>query len=672
MKAGSILTDKRVQRAWQSVNNLAQQNPQPGSIHLVKNSLNGGELAPELGGRFDQQRWQTGLHQLLNMIPLPCGGITKRPGLNFLGWSLEESDGYAGRLIPFIFSQSQSRMLEFVETASGAAMRVWTPAGTCLGQKLTLPWLRGALDSLSYCQSADVIFLASPYFAPAKIMRYGDNDWRYSRIVWTPQIAKPQITAITTEGENSGSLIHFYYVATAIDGETGQESLPSAAAHIQTEALTQSHNIVLTIGAVAGASEYRVYKKRSGVYGFVGRIDPAQGLQFTDSNIEPDTEDTPPSYRDPFQDNYPSVVFMHQQRLGFAGSTKNPLTVWLSQAGNFESMASSLPPRDDDAIEATLAAPEANRILWAQSDRSGLAIGTEGGEWLLTSSEGAALTPSDLSFQPQTYYGSEPGHPVLRSGASLLYLQAGGQAVREFGYSFTEDRYQSTDVSLLARHLLRDNPIIAWAWQPEPYGIIWCCLYDGTLAGLTYLREQDVIAWHRHKTAGFIETVAAMPGPGGAWQLWAMTFRTKSDGADSRAIERLADFYEGGPSLPTHQDGPYNKTFQARAIPCLPEFQNEAGQSLGLAKKINAINCRVINSKPIKCRVLSQDTGPGPIQNLPARGTNFTPEADWSCPTQGGWRNGAKLELILDGPDPATILAITTSLEAADSIINRA
>lgn len=266
---------------------------------------------------------------------------------------------------------------------------------------------------------------------------------------------------------------------------------------------------------------------------------------FEDRNIGADTEDTPPNPKNPFNapGEYPSVVFLHQQRLGYASSRNRPLTVWLSQSGNFESMAASLPPADDDAIEATLAATQANRILWCQSDRNGLAIGTEGGEWVLAGAEDGALTPSNLSFQPQTFHGSEPGLPVLRAGAGLLYMQRGGRVAREYGYNFSADRYESGDLSLLARHILRSNAVRAWAWQDEPYGIVWCALDNGTLAGLTYMREHDVVAWHRHSTPdGFVEHVTCIPGDDGMYQLWLVVRRNKK-----RRIERMNPFEAASP-----------------------------------------------------------------------------------------------------------------------------
>lgn len=651
MRQYSFLDSGRVRQALGRIAEAAANQAPETALHLAKNCLNGGELSPQMAARHDQQRFQTGFHYLLNMCPLPTGGICKRPPLLHV-----EQLPAGARLLPFIFSRAQSRLLVLVEEAGETSLRVYDTSGELLFSGLPLPWPAGIAREVCFCQSADVIFCAHPKIRPGKIMRHADADWRYETISWLPAIARPRITSIATAGDASDTSVGAWrsYAVTAVDASTGEESLP-AYTSIHSHPLSQSYYIVLTVAAQAQASEFRVYKKNAGVYGFIGRI--TGGTTFEDRNIAADTEDTPPSPRDPFaaENERPALVFMHQQRLGFAASDARPLTVWLSQAGNYESMAASIPPDADDAIEATLAAPEANRILWAQSDRTGLALGTEGGEWLLAASEGAAITPADLSFQPQTYFGSEPGIPVLRAGASLLFCQRAGAAIREFGYSFAEDRYASNDLSLLARHILRQNPIRAWCWQPEPYGIAWCALADGAMAGLTYLREHDVIAWHRHKTRGEVRDVASIPAPGGDWQVWLLVER---DGAI--CLERLAPFHEdAAPFL----DGAGQLPFEARAIPTLPEIQQETGSSLGLLKKFNAIKCRVLNSTPFSAKVTSPgapDAGPFPV---PARPAAFANEAEWAAPLAAGYRELPKLELIFDGPGPATLLALTISME---------
>ena len=385
---------------------------------------------------------------------------------------------------------------------------------------------------------------------------------------------------------------------------------------------------------------------------------------FEDRNISPDTEDTPPSARNPFDGpgNYPSVVFLHQQRLGFAASDRQPLTVWLSQAGNFESMAASVPPADDDAIEATLAAAQANRILWCQSDRNVLALGTAGGEWTLSGGDGGsgggALTPSSLSFQPQTFYGSEAYLPPLRAGQALLFPQRGGRAVREYGYSFSADRYESGDLSLLARHLLRESPVVSWAWQAEPCAVVWCVREDGGLVGLTYMREHDVVGWHRHVTpGGRLESVIALPGERGATLVWFVVWRN-----GTRRVERLAAFFEGGdPATACHADGWERAAFTGICVPCLPETTLENGSTLMRVRKLNAVKCRVLRSRPFQARI-----GDGPLAQVPARGAGYVERADWAAPLGGGWRDGDALELRFPGTAPVTLLALLTTVELAD------
>lgn len=745
----------------------------------VRNVLNGGEISPDMAARVEQPRYQTGCEALENMVPLPQGGITKRPGLEHVGEALAQGRDDAVRLVPFVFNVGETRVLELASSGKGTSLRVWQPteAGAEVlfsGKKNALPYEAAELRELCIAQSADVLFLAHRLHAPARLARYADDDWRFETIDWLPGIAAPTITEAVPvgnipNGENSRT--NYSYVATAIDGATGEESLPSPVVTVENVApLSQSYYIRITIAPVEGASEYRIYKKKGGVYGYIGRITgegfgygakitlemgswtgngaarvtldgftepivfeffngsswvtatgdkradggnggvytlalreasgwwpngwaPGDRLRvrddggepveltlpdwnqtvtasrrgeslaadtFEDRNIGADTEDTPPEARNPFdgEGNYPSVVFLHQQRLGFAASDNQPLTVWLSQAGNFESMAASIPPADDDAIEASLAATQANRILWCQSDRNVLALGTAGGEWTLSGTDGGALTPSSLSFQPQTFYGSEPDLSPLRAGQSLLFTQRGGQVLREYGYSFSADRYESGDLSLLARHILRESPVVSWAWQAEPCAVVWCVRADGSLAGLTYMREHDVVGWHRHSTpGGRLESVISLPGAHGETLVWFVTWRN-----GSRRIERLARFFEGGdPATACHADGRERAPYTGRCIPCMPEISQDDGSTLMRVRKLNAVKCRVINSGPFAARV-----GNGPLLPVPARTAAYTKRADWAAPLAGGWRDGAHLELVFDGPAPVTLLALLLTVELAD------
>ena len=671
---GSPLSNPAVQQQMQ---NLAQSEQQPGCMFVAKNALNGGELSPMLSGRFDQPRYLTGCKLLRNMIAMPQGGITRRPGMEFLG-----SIGGAvnSMFIPFVFSATEACMLELAaeEGRDTSGLNVWLADGTLYrGGILSLPYAAGEVHELSYAQSADTLYLAHSNHPPAKLMRYGMDDWRYEVIDWMPDIAAPAAPTISWEG-NPGEwswqreLATYKYVVTAVDKTSGDESEPSAEAKIENcvPVGTNGYYIVLTVQPVPNAGEYRVYKKQGGGYGFVGRITDVDKspLTFEDRNITPDTADTPPEPRDPWNDpdfpddGYPALVFFHHQRLCFARTYKRPMTIWMSQSGIYESMAAATPPLDDHAIEVTMAATQCNRILWCCSDRNVLCIGTEGGEWILTGAEGDVLTPSNLMFQPQTYYGSAPlGQDAIRAASSLLFVQFGAKSIREFCYTFQSDSYQSADLSVLARHIL-DPSIIFAAWQGDPYNILWCVLADGTMAAVTYLKDQEVVAWHRHDTDGLIKDIAALPDGKGQTQIWMHVERN-----GVRCVERLRPYKEVILTEPVpdtdYTDGPWNAPYESVCIPHLPETTLQNGSTYMRVRKLNAVKAQVVNCKPFVAKI-----GDGPWMNVPERLPNpdYTGGPTfWNLPIAGGWRENADLALkFTEGP--ATVLGILATLELAD------
>lgn len=74
-------------------------------------SFAGGEITPELYGRLDLDKFQTGLARSENFLVLPHGPITARPGFAYVQETHDSED--ASRLIPFSFSADQTMVLEF-------------------------------------------------------------------------------------------------------------------------------------------------------------------------------------------------------------------------------------------------------------------------------------------------------------------------------------------------------------------------------------------------------------------------------------------------------------------------------------------------------------------------------------------------------------------------------
>lgn len=341
----------------------------------------------------------------------------------------------------------------------------------------------------------------------------------------------------TTIGSGFGDFDKTYtYVVTAVDAD-GVESLASSPASVTSKSLSQTGGVRLGWGAVAGAEYYRVYKDPSNntqVYGWIG---DSNTTSFDDYNIAPVVSDAPPEDRQPFNgaDNKPSAVTYYQQRQVFANTNNEPQAVYTTQTNNFNSLRTSTPARDDDAVTFTINARQVNQIRHLLPLDS-LIILTSGGEWILTEGQDRVLTPATIGVRIQSYNGSSIVPPVVIN-STALYLQEKGARLRDLGYEFTSDKYTGNDLSLMSEHLFEGKQITAMAYAAEPYSIVWCVRDDGVMLGLTYQREHQVWGWHQHTTQGEFESVASVTE--GERDAVYVIVKRNINGSDVRYVERL-------------------------------------------------------------------------------------------------------------------------------------
>lgn len=78
---------------------------------ISQRSFSSGEVAPALYARVDTSRYATGLKTLRNQFVMRHGGAANRPGTEFIGEVKDSTK--AVRLIPFVFSDTQTYVLEF-------------------------------------------------------------------------------------------------------------------------------------------------------------------------------------------------------------------------------------------------------------------------------------------------------------------------------------------------------------------------------------------------------------------------------------------------------------------------------------------------------------------------------------------------------------------------------
>lgn len=316
--------------------------------------------------------------------------------------------------------------------------------------------------------------------------------------------------AATTIGSGFGDFEKTYtYVITAVD-ENGTESLPSSPTSITTGSLSTTGGVRLGWGTVSGAEYYRIYKDPSNntqIYGWIG---DSNNISFDDYNVAPITNDAPPEDRQPFAgaNNKPAVVNYYQQRQVFANTYNEPQVTYTTQTNNFNSLRTSNPARDADAVTFTIAAQQVNEIRHIISLDTMLIL-TSGGEWAVSEGQDKVLTPSTIGVRIQSYNGCSWVKPAIIN-STVVYLQEKGSRIRDLGYEFSSDNYTGNDLSLMSEHLFEGHEIVDMAYANEPYGILWCIRDDGVLLGLTYQREHKVWGWHQHVTDGEFESIAVI------------------------------------------------------------------------------------------------------------------------------------------------------------------
>ena len=111
--------------------------------------------------------------------------------------------------------------------------------------------------------------------------------------------------------------------------------------------------------------------------------------------------------------------------------------------------------------------------------------------------------PDNVQITQQTTFGGYTTDPI-QIGNAVLFVQRQQRKIREFSYRFEDDAYLAPDMTLLAEHIT-DTGIVDVDYAQEPDSIYWAVRTDGTLIGMTYQRDEDVIAWHKHIIGGSIK-----------------------------------------------------------------------------------------------------------------------------------------------------------------------
>jgi len=514
-----------------------------------------GELSPRLDGRNDLSKYASGCKTLENFIIYPHGSAARRSGSTFIA-EVADSDNKT-RLIPFEFSTTQTYMLEFsnlkirfykdngsilegdktitgitqanpavvtsnshgysngdevVITAvvgmtevnskrflvagvttntfqltdkdgtniNSTGYTAYSSAGTANKvYEITTPYTTAQLFDIKFAQSADVMYITHPSHEVEKLSRTGHTSWTLADVDFTNgpfQDANTTATTLTPASAGVGTGVNI--TASAITG------INDGVGWLATDVGRQ----------IYFNSGYATITARTNSTVAVATITTAF------ANTNPITAWQLGAFSD--TTGHPSCVTFFEQRLVFAGTTNQPQAVFFSKSGDYENMDANIggTVADSDAIIYTIASNQVNAIRFMTATRT-LVLGTAGGEFTVSGGgTDSAITPTNILIKKQSNHGAA-NIDSIAVGNVTLFLQRAKRKIRELAYNFDVDGYIAPDMTILSEHIT-ETGITQMAYQQEPNQIIWGVRTDGELIGLTYQREQEVLAWHRHIFGG--------------------------------------------------------------------------------------------------------------------------------------------------------------------------
>lgn len=553
-------------------------------------NFSGGLLSEGMLGRLDLAQYENGCKQLTNWWPKVTGGMRRRPGSVYLA-----TPANAVRLESFVFSETQIYLVVF---CSDNTVKFYNEDTGALIQSLTITGITldaTIIPQLSITQSADVMFCAHENFIPLMIRRtsattfaqeayafeslnpadagaypiacpfikYEDSDVTISvsghlegasvtvtaseavfadrhvnrairyrgkqllvTAVGTPGGTSTTCTATIKEDLDRGATLTFNAtLESAQDFEVG-EIVVGRDSGIKGEVVDKT-NTVLTLSLIAGLWP-------------VGATEQVEGL--TTGNIATITANsttTPVATADwdeeAFSDDrgWPSVIEFHSQRLWLAGSSSLPAHIFGSRVAaffNFD-VGDAFPA---DSIQVVISDKQVNQITDVVSGRH-LQVFTDAGEFYAPQSEDLPLEPETFDLRKQTRYGTKRYQEPKVFDESTLFVQAQGNAVREFIWVDNLRGYSSDAISLISEeHLANIQEIeVLYGGYDRPEQIAFFVNGDGTIVWYHAARAEQIRTWGKWTTQGNYKSLTAMQDT-----LYGLVERT-IDGTTSMFLERF-------------------------------------------------------------------------------------------------------------------------------------
>lgn len=503
------------------------------TLKQLKTNFVAGELDPLMLARPDIKHYHNAARRMRNVVSIPQGGFRTRPGSLYL----DSFDPSNVRMASFQYTTDESYLFVFTH------LLVTIYYENVAVKTLVTPYTSNDLIShfsangemiscgINWTQTLDTMVVYHEAFAPRLIKRgAAHDDWTISTAAFD-NIPRVDFGAVYTNGVDEVQKIYFPFRrnsgSTWIPGDTfvlileDEETTPIEHNGYNGNIAVMANRIVAALQGLPNVNGADITATTTGTTNQDGSISitfggrdgmrpwGAMGYKVVSAVEVPSVSITVTTRGEyPGEDamsnarGWPRCGVFFQGRHWMAGSKSLPNTVWATRAGTDWDLNNKR-TTDDYGFQYSADTDDVPTFINFYPGRH-LQIFSTAGEFYVPISDREGVTPKNMTLRRTSSRGSKPGLRVAEVDGATVFVQWGGQALREFIYADTEAAYQANSISILASHLMRDPVSLSMrrSSSTDDADLMFMPNPDGTMTVFCTLRTQEVNAFTLWETDG--------------------------------------------------------------------------------------------------------------------------------------------------------------------------
>ncbi|CAN7376492.1 hypothetical protein LJR231_002265 [Phyllobacterium sp. LjRoot231] len=522
----------------------------------LQSAWTAGELEPLLHERTEIKYFGTGAKRMENVEIAPQGGFRGRDGLRRIGAVAAD----AAKIFPFDASNGASYDLVF----SPNNAQVWS-ATTYLFDIIGIGLTATMLPEFTVAQQLDTMLLFHNDLETRRIKHLGPTNWAVDNAPFTG-VPNYDYGGVYTNGVPAVWELEFVGLSFTPGAESvftltvsGQETvsieygsdmlilaarvqaavldLPNTAAGItvlSSSGDATGKKILITFGGANNSGDGWAISAR-----VINKADAA----VLALKITPGVAPGEPLFS--AARGYAHCGVFYGQRLLIGGFKSLPNAWMMSKVSEYFNYDDRFTEANGPAL-IPMDVPGGERIERLVSSRSLLVFTTKAEYWIAERALSKTQAPNHVQSSRN---GTRRGVPVIENEGAAIFCHANGGVLGETRYTDVEGNFVSTDISLLASHLIRDvrHLAVRRATISTDGNIVGVVTGPGEARLATILREQDVTAFARMTTDGLFRAVSVNGRNEMSWLVDRPAGRQLERSEDGLLLDEAIDFSYGTP-----------------------------------------------------------------------------------------------------------------------------